>query len=176
MNQSSQDRLKLVWPVLAENIYQLSTALIHEGIYIAVVQGLRTVEEQDALYAQGRTAPGKIVTNARGGQSWHNFGLAVDCAPVNPYASIDWNASHPQWKRMEELGVSLGLTSGARWAHLPDAPHFQLTGAWPEAEPTDEVRELCAQGGLKAVWDALEAQVPGGPSELAIKGQQPVSE
>lgn len=158
MNSSSQDRLKLVWPTLADKIYQLSTALIKEGIYIAVVQGLRTVAEQDALYAHGRTAPGKIVTNARGGQSWHNFGLAVDCAPVSPDFSIDWNAEHPQWKRMEEVGVSLGLTSGARWAHMPDAPHFQLTGNWPEAEPPNQVQVLYASGGLEAVWAALTTE------------------
>ncbi|SVE43245.1 uncharacterized protein METZ01_LOCUS496099, partial [marine metagenome] len=43
-----------------------------------VVHTLRTYAEQDDLYEQGRTEPGKIVTNARGGKSWHNFGLAID--------------------------------------------------------------------------------------------------
>lgn len=162
MNASSQERLKAVCPILAQKIYQLSTLLAAEDIYIAVVQGLRTVEEQDALFAKGRDSDGdvihkgQVVTNARGGHSWHNFGLAVDCAPVEQTGSIDWNPSHPQWKRMEELGVSLGLTSGANWVRLVDAPHLQLTGRFPEGAPTDEVRELYAKGGLEAVWMAVE--------------------
>lgn len=166
MNQSSQDRLKLVFPVLSDKIYKLSTLLAAEDIYIAVVQGLRTVAEQDALFAKGRDAEGnvinraKVVTNARGGHSWHNFGLAVDCAPVDATGKIDWNPQHPQWKRMEELGMSLGLTSGANWIRLADAPHLQLTGRFPAGAPDDEVRALYAKGGLQAVWTEVESSLP----------------
>ena len=161
MNQASEAHLELVWPGLASKIHLLYDTLRAEGITIIVTQGLRTVEEQNMLYRQGREYPGKIVTNARGGYSWHCFGLAVDCAPLNPDNSIDWNAQHPQWKRMEEAGVALGLTSGANWLRLKDAPHFQLTGQWPVGAPTDEVRQLYAQGGLQAVWRALEQQAGG---------------
>lgn len=160
MNSSSQDRLSKVFPALADKIYQLSTRCLNEGFGICVVQGLRTVEEQQALYDQGRTMPGKIVTNAQGGHSWHNFGLAVDCAPVDPNGGIDWNAEHPQWKTMERIGVSVGLVSGANWVRLKDAPHFQLTGKFPEGAPDDEVRQLYEQGGLQAVWDAVTASLP----------------
>ena len=45
---------------------------------VRITQGLRTIAEQDALYAKGRTTPGKKVTNAKGGQSVHNYGFAVD--------------------------------------------------------------------------------------------------
>jgi len=155
MNSSSQQRLALVYPGLSDLIFQLSTLCLQEGFAITVMQGLRTVEEQDALYAQGRTTPGKIVTNAQGGHSWHNFGLAVDCAPVEPDGSIDWNAEHPQSKTMERLGVSIGLTSGANWIRIVDAPHFQLTGRFSENAPDDEVRQLYAAGGLQAVWDEV---------------------
>jgi len=164
MNQISQERLSMVCPELKDKICQLSTQLAAEGIYITVAQGLRTVEEQDALFAKGRDSAGnvvnkaQVVTNARGGHSWHNFGLAVDCYPVDKETGgVDWNPQHPQWKRMEEIGVSLGLTSGANWERLVDAPHFQLTGRFPEAAPSDEVRELYKQGGLLAVWAATHA-------------------
>lgn len=169
MNASSQEKLKLVFPRLADLIEQLSTRCIPEGFYIIVSQGLRTVEEQQALYDQGRTTPGKIVTNAPGGHSWHNFGLAVDCDVVEKDGKIDWNADHPHWKTMERIGVSLGLTSGANWIRLKDAPHFQLTGRFPVGAPDDEVRELYKQGGLKAVWDAVEASLPQ-ESEAANAG------
>lgn len=171
MNTVSQERLKAVWPALATKIYQLSTLLAAEDIYISVVQGLRTVEEQDSLFAKGRDSDGdvvnkaQVVTNARGGHSWHNFGLAVDCAPTDQKGAIDWNPQHPHWKRMEELGVSLGLTSGANWVRLVDAPHLQITGRFPEGAPDDEVRELFNKGGLGAVWMAVELSLPKEPEQ-----------
>jgi peptidoglycan LD-endopeptidase CwlK len=155
MNAHSEALLSKVNPVLAARIQAVASSLAAQGITIIVVQGLRTVEEQDALYAQGRTSPGKIVTNAKGGQSWHNFGLAVDCAPENPDNSIDWNASHPQWKAMEAAGVKMGLVSGANWVRIADAPHFQMTGRFPEAAPDTETRELFKTGGLEAIWNEI---------------------
>jgi peptidoglycan L-alanyl-D-glutamate endopeptidase CwlK len=166
MDIASQDRLKRVFPGLAQKIYQLSTLLAAQDVYITVAQGLRTVEGQDALFAKGRDAMGNIinksqvVTNARGGHSWHNFGLAVDCYPIGKDKTIDWNQQHPQWKLMEQEGTSLGLTCGANWVRLVDAPHFQLTGRFPVGAPTDEVRELYKQGGLSAVWAEVEASFP----------------
>lgn len=155
MNPHSEALLSKVNPVLAAKVRAMSAALSAQGITIIVVQGLRTVEEQDALYAQGRTTPGKIVTNAKGGQSWHNLGCAVDCAPLNPDGTIDWNASHPAWKAMEVEGVKVGLVAGANWVRFVDAPHFQLTGKFPEGAPDTEARELFASGGLQGVWDAI---------------------
>jgi D-alanyl-D-alanine carboxypeptidase len=159
MDKVSEIRLQDIYPRLADLTRQLAAELRAEGTYIRVVQGLRTSAVQDALYAQGRTEPGKIVTNARGGYSWHCMGLAIDCAPMLPDGSVDWNAGHPAWKRMETLGVALGLTSGATWIRIVDAPHFQLTGPWPAAAPTDVVRELLRQGGLAMVWRQLDAHL-----------------
>lgn len=159
MDSVSAARLAMVYPALAEKIMQMDEMLEQEGIVIRVVQGLRTWQEQDKLYAQGRTDPGNVVTNAPGGHSYHNFGLAVDCAPfLSDGANIDWNANHPSWKRMEAVGVSLGLTSGANWTRLVDAPHFQLTGRFPEGAPTDELRQIWRDGGNAAVWMAVEGQ------------------
>ena len=157
MDAISEQRLSLVMPELADKIHQLAEQLEAENIVIRVTQGLRTVEEQDALYAQGRTLPGSVVTNCRGGSSYHNFGLACDCVPSLPgYTYIpDWNDQHPTWKRMEELGASLGLTVGANWRTFPDAPHFQISGNFPVGEPNDELRQIYATGGLVAAWKAV---------------------
>jgi peptidoglycan L-alanyl-D-glutamate endopeptidase CwlK len=157
MDSITTARLLEIMPELAAKIVQMDTILEQEGTLIRVVQGLRTWSQQDALYAQGRTAPGARVTNARGGWSYHNFGLAVDCVPSQfdpdlPY-NPDWDSSHPNWQRMIEVGTSLGLTSGAHWETLVDMPHFQLTGRFPEAAPTDEVRQLFKDGGTEAIWD-----------------------
>jgi peptidoglycan LD-endopeptidase CwlK len=169
VNTTSQDRLKLVYPKLATKIYQLSTLLALEDIYITVAQGLRAGDYQHSLWLKGRNPDGSyidpihhkgVVTNADAGHSWHEMGVAVDCDILNKDGSIDWNAEHPTWKRMEALGVSLGLTSGANWIRIVDAPHFQITGRFPVGAPNDEVRELYKSGGLLAVWTAIEASLP----------------
>src|ERR1700692_426405 len=134
MDPTSETRLQQVFPVLAERVRAMAEQLAGEGIDIRVVQGLRTWAEQTALYAQGRTTPGNIVTEARAGYSWHEFGLAVDIVPMNGPEPM-WN--NPDiWDRIIAAGEVLGLTSGKAWH---DVPHFQLTGKFP-ATPTDEVR------------------------------------
>lgn len=170
MNATSIARLAEVHPKLRELVQKLDAELIAEtGIGITVAQGLRTVEEQHALFMKGRTFyddeyivndPHAVVTNADGGFSYHNFGLAVDCDPVELNGTIDWNADHPHWKKMEQLGRMLGLYSGADFKRLVDAPHFQLTGRFPIGAPTNEVRQLYQQGGLQAVWDAVTKSLP----------------
>lgn len=153
LDSISKTRLQTVHPALAYRIVQMDQILEAQGLTFRVAQALRTWEEQDALYAQGRTAPGKIVTNAPAGHSWHNFGLSADLYPNNPDGTIDWNPNHPDWKKMEQCAVSLALVSGANWVRLVDAPHVQLTGRFP-VSPDDEVRELYERGGIHAVWDA----------------------
>lgn len=155
MDPVSDARLAEVHPVLAQKIHNLSDRLTLENVVIRVTQGVRTWAQQDALYAQGRTTPGNIVTKARGGWSWHNFGMAVDVAPAvdpaSPHFVPDWDLTHPSWARIVAVGESLGLVSGISWK---DEPHLQLTGKFPVAAPTDEVRQLFKDGGHQAVWDA----------------------
>lgn len=153
MDQHSENRLTLVFPRLADKIRRLNEELeTTEKFSIVVVQGLRTIAEQQELYEQGRSKPGPKVTNAPGGYSWHNFGLAVDVAPIGPDDKIDWNPAHPTWKLIIDVGTSIGLTSGIHWG---DAPHFQLTGRFPVNAPTDEVRKLWAQGPT-VLWAEVE--------------------
>ena len=147
----SNTRLGEVAPQLAEKIRQLAEMLEQEGIVIQVVQSLRPWHVQEELYAQGRTAPGEIVTNAQPGHSWHQFALAVDVAPFAD-AKPDWNIKHPVWGRIVSIGTSLGLVSGAEWRTFPDAPHLQLTGRFP-VTPDDEVRYIFREAGLQGVWD-----------------------
>jgi peptidoglycan LD-endopeptidase CwlK len=161
LDPTSESRLENVMPILADKIRQLADVLAgdEEPIKLVVSAGMRTWVEQNSLYAQGRTHEGKIVTNAQGGESWHNFGCAVDCEPEVKDGSIDWDADHPQWQRMEEAGEELGLTSGATWVRLVDAPHFQLTGPFPEDAPDDEVRDVFTNQGVRALWQMIEDEV-----------------
>lgn len=152
MDTVSELRLSLVYPGLAQKVRDMAAQLEEEAIDIRVTQGLRTMAEQDALYAQGRTSTGSIVTNAAAGTSWHNFGLAVDVVPLTPHG-VDWDVSHPVWRRIVAVGSSLGLVAGAEWRTFPDWPHFQLPGRFP-ASPSDEARTILATRGLAGVWEA----------------------
>jgi peptidoglycan LD-endopeptidase CwlK len=108
-------------------------ALIHsaasQSIRIKIISGLRTVEEQDALFAQGRTTPGPIVTHARGGFSNHNFGIAFD---VGVYESNRYLGESPKYAVVGALGQALGLEWGGTWTSIVDQPHFQLRPIWAE--------------------------------------------
>lgn len=122
----AEKKLQGVHPVVAEKARQLITKAYNEGIYVVITQGYRSKEEQDALYAQGRIKPGKIVTNAKGGYSYHNFGLAFDFAIMKDDGNISWNVDD-KWKRVAQIGKSLGLEWGGDWKSFPDYPHFQYT-------------------------------------------------
>lgn len=150
MDPISEDRLAEVHPLLAARVRSMDEMLVGENIVIRVTQGLRTWAEQAALYAQGRTVPGKVVTDARPGYSWHNFGLAVDVAPFDG-GIPDWNVDHPAWKRIVSVGESVGMVSGSEWRTFPDWPHFQMTGQLP-VTPDDAVRIAYQNGGIAAVW------------------------
>jgi peptidoglycan L-alanyl-D-glutamate endopeptidase CwlK len=120
-------KLQNVHPVVAEKARQLITKAYNEGIYVIITQGYRSIQEQNELYAQGRTKPGKIVTNARGGDSYHNYGLAIDFALMNQDGSISWNVD-AKWKRVAAIGKSLGFEWGGDWkGNLVDYPHLQYT-------------------------------------------------
>jgi peptidoglycan L-alanyl-D-glutamate endopeptidase CwlK len=97
-----------------------------KGIDLLVTSTYRDSESQDALYAQGRTAPGNIVTRAKAGQSWHNYRCALDVVPlVNGKAIWDDQAV---WKQVGEIGKSCGLEWAGDWETFKEYPHFQYTG------------------------------------------------
>jgi hypothetical protein len=90
-----------------------------------VTSGYRSIAEQDKLYAQGRTAKGPVVTNARGGSSAHNWRLAVDIWPLQSDGSVDWKAQKPVFKPLAELARAAGLTPGYDFKTLSDCSHIE---------------------------------------------------
>ena len=102
-------------------------ALCHaEGIELLITSTYRDFEQQDALYAQGRTKPGPVVTHAQAGQSWHNFKCAWDAVPlINGKA--DWRVQDPVFQRVIVLGKQAGAEAGYDWTGgQQDPDHFQL--------------------------------------------------
>lgn len=98
------------------------------GIDIIVTCTRRTLEEQSKLYAQGRGVPGRIVTNARPGESAHNWGCAIDVVPIVSGKPVwDFHPDVDPWKTVGKLGEAAGF----QWLGAPGSPfiegcHFQL--------------------------------------------------
>lgn len=121
-------------PELQKKIAQLQIMCKANGITIGISECLRTMAEQDALYAKGRTTGGSIVTNCKGStySSMHQWGVAFDF-----YLKVDvdgdgkvsddaFNDATGLFEKVGALGQSIGLEWGGSWKSFKDKPHFQL--------------------------------------------------
>ena len=123
LDPRSEKNLATVQPCLRELGTELLRLLKAEGLTFKDTSGNRTQAEQDALYAQGRTAPGPVVTWTR--HSRHIGGRAFDLTLFQGKYPV-WESPH--YDRAGEIGESLGLVWGGRWK-TPDRPHFELPTA-----------------------------------------------
>lgn len=153
MTAADEVKLSFVCPQLAAKIRTLAEMMeVGSSEPIEVVQAFRSWGQQQKEWAQGRTAPGPIVTNAPPGHSWHEFGMAVDVCPVSLTSTPNWSPESPIWINLANKGKSLGLFWGGDFIHCqPDQPHFQLTGKFP-VSPNDEVRQIFLNAGMVELW------------------------
>ncbi len=138
-------KLGQIHPDLAIKAEKIITLAQRDGFTIIVTQGLRTFAEQDALYAQGRTRKGPKVTNAKGGQSNHNYGLAIDFGFV-VNGQISWD-DH-LYARLGIWSATVDLAWGGNWHTFKDLPHveFHNIPKWPV------LLAKYNHGGLAEVW------------------------
>lgn len=126
----------------AQRAARVFLAAFANGPYVVrILSGTRTYAEQDALFAQGRSKPGKIVTKARGGESNHNFGIAWD---IGIFINGNYATDNKTYKAAAPiaLAATVGVEWGGNWAEFPDVPHYQLrTGL-----ALKEVRKLFEKG------------------------------
>jgi peptidoglycan L-alanyl-D-glutamate endopeptidase CwlK len=139
----SEIRVVQLHPKVRDEVKALiekAEAYLPKTVAIAVPQGLRTIDEQNALYAQGRTTPGAIVTNARGGSSYHNYGLAFDfCLVIDTngdgiYDETSWDIKKDNdkdgtadWLEVVKVFEDVGWEWGGKWSSIKDYPHLQKT-------------------------------------------------
>jgi peptidoglycan L-alanyl-D-glutamate endopeptidase CwlK len=138
MDRISLDRLALLHPAIrqeAVTLYLKCNAAMAPHGEIRITQGLRTFAEQDALYAQGRTQPGAIVTRARGGYSYHNYGLALDFCLLKPDGRVSWNRREDSdqdgttdWDEVVAIFTKVGWYWGGNFG---DSPHFEKSFGVP---------------------------------------------
>lgn len=129
------DRIKLIHPKLRDELldqYLTINTRLPKGVRLRFSQTLRTIAEQDALYAQGRTTKGKVVTNAKGGQSIHNYGLAFDIVILydkdnnGSFETASWDEDI-HWKNVVAFFKKNGYIWGGDFKSIKDGPHFEKT-------------------------------------------------
>lgn len=132
-SQRSKNNLLFIHPDLVK---VMNEAIRNSPIDFIITDGIRSTEEQRKLYNQGRTTPGKIVTNADGVNNKSNhqvktdgYGYAVDLYPfyngsaqLNDAKSLKVIADHIK-SVAKELGVNVQW--GGDWK-FKDYPHFEL--------------------------------------------------
>jgi len=111
-------------------ITQVEAFLSPKGVTVEVISGLRSWAAQAALYASGRTKPGRIVTKAKPGSSWHNYGLAIDLGLFKSGVYLDEKKPAEADKLYAEIGkiaAKLGIEWAGTWKTFTETPHFQVT-------------------------------------------------
>ena len=139
IDKVTQDRISKLHPSVRDEvnkiIEEINTKFLTGRAKVRIAQGLRTFAEQDALYAQGRTKPGKKVTNAKGGQSVHNYGFAVDIVLIIDGKEASWDTKKDwdgdkvaDWDECVKVFAKYGWSWGGNWTSFKDMPHFDKIG------------------------------------------------
>jgi peptidoglycan L-alanyl-D-glutamate endopeptidase CwlK len=115
------------------------------GYEYKAISGNRTWEEQAKIYAQGRTAPGKIVTNAKPGYSNHNYGIAVDMGVFKEGKYLD--GSKPSeaetfHRKAAVIAEKYNIEWGGSWKSFKDYPHFE----YKTGKTLSQMRQLVTEG------------------------------
>nr|WP_223254282.1 M15 family metallopeptidase [Halobacillus halophilus] len=119
-------------PRVVEYKEELVARAAEQGIEMVITDGHRSVESQNELYARGRSEEGKVVTHAKGGESYHNYGLAIDFA-LQTDNGVVWNMERDgngngksDWMEVVAIAKDLGFEWGGDWSNFKDYPHLQM--------------------------------------------------
>jgi len=119
-----------------KRVEALLQAAAVEGIRTRVVSTLRTCDDQNAIYAKGRTSPGSIISYAQGCRSWHVWGRAADLVVLDDNGAAVWNGADTRYDRLGEMAREIEMRWGGDFPNFRDAGHF-------EYHPGLSIRELC---------------------------------
>lgn len=128
IDRSTKNMGSGIHSVVKETAIEVIKRAYKEGINVQISSGYRSNAEQQRLFNQGRTTPGNIVTNARPGQSMHNYGLAVDYFLTNESGTTAVWTVNANWRRVAAIAKSLGFAWGGDWTGFVDYPHLEMTG------------------------------------------------
>lgn len=117
-------------PKVQNMAFEFMKACKERDIEVLITCTYRTHEEQEYLYSLGRTQPGKKVTNAKPGESFHNYGLALDFVPLRGGKPV-WGTAGADlelWTECGEIAEEIGFEWAGRWTKFREFPHIQWTG------------------------------------------------
>jgi peptidoglycan L-alanyl-D-glutamate endopeptidase CwlK len=140
-DKRSETNLATLVPRARKQARRFLQAVLDADLNVRIIGGSRTFAAQDALYAQGRSKPGLIVTNARGGFSKHNFGIAWDIGVFDDKGK--YLPDSPDYAKAGAIGRKVGVEWGGDWKGIVDRPHFQC----PSPLPIARMREIVLANG-----------------------------
>lgn len=137
----SLKRIATAHPALRGELKAIYQEIRERGVGVRFTDVLRSFAEQDAIFAQGRSRPGAIVTRARGGQSYHNYGLAVDVVLLLPNRQVSYDLHYDMdgdgiydWDEIVFVFKHHGWAWGGDWPSFKDKPHFEKSFGLSTAE------------------------------------------
>jgi peptidoglycan L-alanyl-D-glutamate endopeptidase CwlK len=140
VDERSEKNILTLNPQIQEKARQFVREAVSRGFKVKIISGTRTYAEQDALYAQGRTKSGNIVTKAPAGFSNHNFGVAFDIGLFDENGK--YLEDSPQYLSIAPIAKSLGFSWGGDWTSMKDYPHYE----WPTGMTLAQMRQRVADG------------------------------
>ena len=142
--------IQLLHPVLRACIPKILKRCGNAGLPVLVTETFRTKEEQDALYWQGRTSPGPIVTNVKWPKSAHCWGVAFDfCRNIR---GKEYDDSDGFFEKVAEIAKPFGLTWGGDWKNFVDKPHLELTQFLPGSSVNTLIHQYSTPENFMASW------------------------
>ena len=114
---------------------QAFLAKSYPKLQIKIISGTRTYREQDKLFQKGRTLAGPKVTNAPGGHSNHNFGLAFD---IGLFREGHYLEEGHAYADLGPVGEKIGFEWGGRWKRFEDEPHYEMVPEWAKSMKSSE--------------------------------------
>ena len=128
MEKTSIERLNKLHELIRQSAldaYDEACKKTPVGVHPFITETIRSFKRSDELYAQGRTKPGQKVTNAKGGDSFHNYGLAFDFV-ILVDGVMSWKVDK-NWMIVGECFKKRGWKWGGDFKSITDYPHFEKT-------------------------------------------------
>ena len=161
LDQNSLTMMNQLYPEFRARVFRIFNDVYSQhGLKIKVTEGFRNFQRQKDLYDQGRSKPGKIVTHARPGETFHNYGLAVDCCfnvHGDPYLE-----KHPNgeflWSEIGRFASLYGVRWGGSFKSLIDKPHLECIYS---GVTTDWLHMIYEAGGITQVFKEIDKKLRG---------------
>lgn len=139
MDKHSLIQIKTLHPYIQNEVFKavefINKNILTSKTKVRIEEGFRSFERQSFIFAKGRAAAGKIVTNADAGFSFHNYGLAFDICLITDEVKLNWENTKDfdgdktaDWEEVVKYFKSLEYTWGGDFKSFKDLPHFEKAG------------------------------------------------